>query len=111
MWQCYRDDPNDDITLYESFKYKIKIAEKTPADGNTKEAKIAVPLKDLSYFWRTREIPLINCEIYLILTWCEDCVISSATGEKKFKIADTKIYVLVPGQVLNVGGGRFYVDS
>ena len=111
MWQCYRDDPNDDITLYESFKYKIKITGKTPDDGNTKEAKIAVPLKDLSNFWRTLEIMLINCEIYFILTWSEDCIISSATGEKKLKIADTKIYVPVPGQVLNGGGGRFYVDS
>ena len=25
LWQCYRDDPNDNITLSESFKYKFKI--------------------------------------------------------------------------------------
>ena len=36
---------------------------------------------------------LINCEINLILTWSEDCVISSATGAIKFKITDTKLYV------------------
>ena len=36
---------------------------------------------------------LINCEINLILTWSEDCVISSATGATKFKITDTKLYV------------------
>ena len=40
-------------------------------------------------------MPLINHEINLILTWSEDCVISSATGETKFKITDTKPYVLV----------------
>ena len=40
-------------------------------------------------------MPLVNCEINLILTWSEDCVISSTTGEKKFKITDTKIYVPV----------------
>ena len=40
-------------------------------------------------------MPLINCEINLILTWSEDCVISSATGATKFKIANTKLYVLV----------------
>ena len=34
-----------------------------------------VPLKYLSNFWRTLEIPLINCEIDLILTWSENCVI------------------------------------
>ena len=40
-------------------------------------------------------MPLINCEINLILTWSEDCVISSATGATKFKITDTKLYVPV----------------
>ena len=38
-------------------------------------------------------MPLINFEINLILTWSEDCVISSATGETKFKITNTKLYV------------------
>ena len=36
---------------------------------------------------------LINWEINLILSWSENCVISSAAGETKFKIADTKLYV------------------
>ena len=54
-----------------------------------------VPLKYLSNFWRTLEIPLINCEVELILTWCKDCVISSATGETKFAITETKLYVPV----------------
>ena len=40
-------------------------------------------------------MPLINCEINLILIWCENFVISSATGKTKFKIADTKLYVSV----------------
>ena len=53
--------------------------------GNTKDAEKAVPLKHLSNFWKTREMPLINFEIDLILTWSEDCVISSATGATKFK--------------------------
>ena len=38
-------------------------------------------------------MPLINCEVELILTWYKDCVISSATGEKKLKITETKLYV------------------
>ena len=38
-------------------------------------------------------MPLINCEINLILTWSEDCIISSATGATKFKISYTKFYV------------------
>ena len=40
-------------------------------------------------------MPLINCEISLILTWSEDCVISSTNGETKFKITDTKLSVPV----------------
>ena len=61
----YKDDPNDNITQSESFKYKIKITGKTPAGVNTKDIKIAVPLKYLSNFWRTLEVPLINCEVNL----------------------------------------------
>ena len=38
-------------------------------------------------------MPLINCEINLILTWSEDFVISSAAGETKFNITDTKLYI------------------
>ena len=38
---------------------------------------------------------LINCEVNLILTWPKDCFISSTTGETKFKITDTKLYVSV----------------
>ena len=40
-------------------------------------------------------MPLINCKINLILTWSENCVISSATGKTKSAITDTKLYVPV----------------
>ena len=40
-------------------------------------------------------MPLFNCEVNFILTWSRDCVISSATGEIKFKITETKLYILV----------------
>ena len=53
LQQYYRGDPNDTIIRAESFKYKIKITGKPPADGNTKDIKIAGPLKYLSNFWRT----------------------------------------------------------
>ena len=79
----------------ESFKYKTKITEKPPAAGDTKDVEIIAPLKYLRNFWRTLEILLINCEVNLILTRSKDCVISSATGETKFAITETKIYVPV----------------
>ena len=95
LWQYYKDDPNDNITQSGSFKSKIKITGKTPAAGNTKDIEIIVPLKYLSNFWRTPEMPLINCELELILTWFKNCVISSATEEKKFKVTEAKLYVPV----------------
>ena len=95
LWQYHKDDPNDNITQSESFKYKIKITGKTPVDGNTKDVETIVPLKYLSNFWRTLEMPLINCEVNLLLTWSKDCVISSATREAKSKITETKLYVPV----------------
>ena len=38
-------------------------------------------------------MPLINCEVNLILTWSKDCVITNSTGEGKFQISETKLYV------------------
>ena len=93
--QYYRDDPNNTITQSQSFKHMVKLTGKNPAAGKTKDVKIAVSLEYLNNFWRTLEMPLINGEINLILTWSEDFVISFATEKTKFKIADTKLYVPV----------------
>ena len=90
LWQYYRDDPYDNITQSESFKYNIKTTGKTPVADNTKDVEIAVPLKYLSNFWRTLEMPLINCEVNLILTWPGDGVISSTIGVEE--ILNTKLY-------------------
>ena len=83
------------LTESKSFKSKVKITGNTPAAGNTKDFEIIVSLKYLSNFWRTLEMPLINCEVNLILTWSKDCVITSSTGEGKFAITETKLYVPV----------------
>ena len=95
LWQYYRDEPNDNLADSESFKFKIKITGKTPDDDNEKDVEIMVPLKYLSNFWRTLEIPLINCEVSLFLTWLPNCVITNSTGEGKFKITDISLYVPV----------------
>ena len=95
LWKHYKDDPNNNITQSESFKSKIKITRKTPAAGNTKNVEIIVPLKYLSNFCRVFEMLLIYCEVNLILTWSPTCVISSATGETKLKITETKLFVPV----------------
>ena len=95
LWQYYRDEPNDDLADSESFKSKIKITGKTPAAGNEKDVEIMVPLKYLSNFWRTLEIPLINCEVSVILTWSSTCLIANSTGAGTFELTDTTLYVPV----------------
>ena len=96
LWQYFRDEPDDNnIEDSESFKAKIKIARKTPNNDNEKDVEIMVPLKYLSNFWRTLEMPLINCEVNLILTWSSTCVITKSNGAGTFQITDTKLYVSV----------------
>ena len=60
LWQYFRDEPDNNLADSESFKSKIKITGKTPDDGNKKDVEIIVPLRYLSNFWRTLEMPLIN---------------------------------------------------
>ena len=102
LWQFKRDEVpanNADLTINnsQSFKYKAALLGKTAdAANNTssvKEPKIVVPLKYLSNFWRSLEIPLINCKVYLELSWIEDCILSSAGNTAKFVITDTKLHV------------------
>ena len=93
LCQYYKDEPNNNLTDFQSFKCKIKITGNTIADGNTKDVEIAVPLKYLSNFWRTLEMPLINCEINLQLKCSSACVITNSTGAGTFIITDTKLYV------------------
>ena len=97
LWQYFRDEPvaNDDIEDSKSFKSKIKITGKTPNDDNEKDVEIMVPLKYLSNFWRILEMPLINCEVNLILTWSSTCVITESNGAGTFAITNTKLYVPV----------------
>ena len=93
LWQYHKYEPNDNLAYSESFKSKVKITGNTPADGNTKDVEIIVPLKYLSNFWRTLEKPLIDCEVNIILTWSSTCVITNFTKAGRFAITDTKLYV------------------
>ena len=68
LQQYYKGDPNDNIADSESFKSKVKVTGKTPEAGNTSNVEIIIMLKYLSNFWRNLEMPLINCEVNLILT-------------------------------------------
>ena len=43
------------------------------------DVEMIVPLKYLSNFWRTLEMPLINCEINHQLTWFKKCFLDPGT--------------------------------
>ena len=107
LWQYCKDIPAVDNNnaiinfaennLSDSFNFRVKMTSQTGDDG-TKNVEIMVPPKYLSNFWRILEMPLINCEINLILTWSTNCVIAStnvANQNATFEITDTKLYVPV----------------
>ena len=49
----------------------------TAEDNNILDAEVVIPLKYLSNFWRSFDLPLINCEIEFDLLWSKECVVSS----------------------------------
>ena len=119
----YRDEPNsstdnDNITHSilnsKSFDFKANFISSVTNNNLTKnDVKIVIPLKHLSNFWENLNIPLINCEAELILTWFKNCVlIDKLTRDGNygadpiackidnlktatFQITDTKFYVPV----------------
>ena len=74
---------------------EVKNNGRTPAVDNTKDVETAAPLKYLSNFWRILEMPLINYEINLLLTWSANSLVTDATGTGTFAITDAKWYILV----------------
>ena len=124
FWNYYTDEPNNGVgsgnkninySIKDSkyFDYKTSITGRSEGNNTEKEVEIVVLLKYLSNFWRALDMPLINCEMNLILTWSENCVLTSkATRDADpdvnpavapidnptnaaFKITETKLYVPV----------------
>ena len=115
LYQYKRDEPPeadfiDDLTVdnSSSFKYEVNLLGNpntvvTPAPAAAGDpngisrlsVKVVVPLKYLSNFFRSLEMPLINCKIKLNLTWKKECVLSTNAGNAVFIINDTKLYVPV----------------
>ena len=121
MWNYYRDGPSNPLSSNSwSFKYKTSIQGNTYNIGageegydankvGKNETEVVIPLKHLSNFWRSLNIPLINCEVELILSCSKNCVLANMTvraaqGDNpaivaptglEFKITDKKLYVPV----------------
>ena len=99
---------NISIRNSKSFDYKTEIIGGLDAGEDEKEdVKIPIPLKYLCNFWRILDIPLINCEIKLVLSWYKECVLVGRAfrgppaaainfpTNARFEITDCKLYVLV----------------
>ena len=123
LWNYYRDEPSDPLSSNsESFKYKTSITGNTYNIGageagydadkvGKNETEITVPLTHLINFCRTLNIPLINCEIELVLTWSQNCALADMTARAagnnndppaigaptglEFQITDTKLHIPV----------------
>ena len=100
LYHFKRDEPPDDnadvANDTTSLVYKSKLISGTD-DDNVNNVKLVVPLKYVSNFSRSLEMPLVNCKIDLELTWHKDCMISSVNAAANqvalFMITDTKLYV------------------
>ena len=110
LWDFKRDEIANNANVTNdgnapSFKYKTGLIANTNADGTKKGVKIAVPLKYLSNFWRSLEMPLINCKVELLLKWIENCVLTTAeiganadatgTDSATLEVIDAELYVPV----------------
>ena len=100
LYQFKRDEPPDDNAnvgnATTSLAYKSKLIKGTD-DHNVNNVKLVVPLKYVSNFSRSVELPVVNCKIDLELTSCKGCIISSADAAAgqvvSFMITDAKLYV------------------
>ena len=104
LYQYKRDEPPEDDTVADltadnlsCFKYKVSLLGNPVVANNIARinVKVVVPLKYLSNFFRSLEMPLINCKIKLNLTWKKECVLSTDNGNAVFITNDTKMYVPV----------------
>ena len=108
LWQYFKEIPAvnnagnivdfNGANATDSFNFKTKITSQTGDNGRMDNVEIMVPLKHLSNFCRTIEMPLINYEVELILTWSANCVIiytDVADQNLTFTIRETNLYVPV----------------
>ena len=91
FWNYYRDKVNDDSNESnptnnrinnnktigsKSFEHGTKLIGSTSNNDNILDPEIVVPLWYLGNFCRSLDLPLINCEIEIDLSWSKECIIS-----------------------------------
>ena len=102
LWNYDRDEPNSNandseimqsILNSEPFDYKTNFMENVVTHDNLirNNVKVVAPFKHLSSFWRSLNIPLINCEVELILTWFKNCVLIDKLTRDADSYADPNV--------------------
>ena len=101
-------NPVDVITANSSsFKYKSNLLKGLPtrdvgdnvnpdianAHRLWLNAKVTVPLKYISHFFRSLELPLMNTKLYIELNWTKHCIMSNVATATTFQIPKTEPYV------------------
>ena len=132
LWNYYRDqiDNVDNTALAgKPFNYKTKIVGKTPQrlprpenEGYANQqpqplvppinVEVIIQLKYRSNFSRFLDIPLINYEIELDLSWTKDCVFSQHHNNitrATFQINNAKLYV--PNVTLSINDNNFFLEN
>ena len=85
----------EDTNNFKSFKYKTKLTGSTAAANGILDAvTIAAPLKHLSKFWSSLEMPLINYKVELKLKWTKHCVLATGDNDNDNSNSNNKIFTI-----------------
>ena len=122
LWNYYRDEPNSGtdannithlILNSESFDFKANFMENSVIHNNlTKnDVKIVVPLKYLSNFWRSLNIPLVNSKVELILTWFTNCMLIDKSTRDVIYNANPRVSKIdnPENAIFQITGTKLYV--
>ena len=118
LYQYKRDEPPEDDAVADltahnssSLKYKISLLGNPVVANNIARinVKVVIPLKYLSNFFRSLEMPLINCKIKLNLARKKECVLSTDDGNAVFIVNDTKLYV--PAATLSKEDNKDFIEQ
>ena len=124
LWNYYRDESSDSLSSNsESLRYKTSItgnkynagAGEAGYDANKvvkNETEVVIPLKHLNNFWKSLNIPLINCQVELVLTWSKSCVLADKAVDAAANpeiVVPTGLELKITDTKLNKCSSRYYV--
>ena len=82
---------------------------KTPVNTSRLSAEVVVPLKYLTNFWRSLDLPLINWEIEFDLSWSKECIITEVS--RTFRGVDPDTDPVVYELVTATTGATFQINN